>query len=198
MDHMGPLETGSRSVNHFHSLCREIINQQLSSKVGDVLTVRFEALCANGVAPEHVLALSDEALRNTGMSWSKVGFIKSLAEAVRSGIFGSKGLEGLEELDNEEVIVRLTKVKGIGRWTAEMFLMFSLGREDVFSHGDLGLRRAIQKLYGFKKEPTRKQIEKLEKRWTPYRTWACRALWKSLESVQKDEREEREEEGKKS
>ncbi len=183
IEKLGPLESDTRSGNHFRSLCREIISQQLSGRVGDVITARFEALCVNRIEPERILELCDESMRNTGMSWSKVRFIKALAEAVRSGMFGEEGLDGLEELGDEEVIVRLTKVKGIGRWTAEMFLMFSLGRDDVFSHGDLGLRRAIQKLYGFKKEPTKKQIEKLEKRWTPYRTWACRVLWRSLEKV---------------
>lgn len=180
IEQLGPPETGLRSINHFHSLCREIINQQLSGKVGDVITARFESLCKNGIVPEQVLVLSDETLRKTGMSWSKVRFIKSLADAVQSGVFGLEGLEGLGGLEDEEVIEQLTKVKGIGRWTAEMFLMFSMGREDIFSHGDLGLRRAIQKLYGFKKEPTKKQIEKLEKRWKPYRTYACKILWASL------------------
>lgn len=183
IEHLGPLETGVQSVNHFHSLCREIINQQLSGSVGDVITARFESLFPKGISPEYVLALPDETIRNTGMSWSKVQFIKSLAIAVQSGVFGLEGLEGLERFEDEEVIEQLIRVKGIGRWTAEMFLMFSLGREDIFSHGDLGLRRAIQKLYGFKKEPTKKQIEKLEKRWIPYRTYACRVLWRSLEKI---------------
>jgi len=87
----------------------------------------------------------------------------------------------LDELDNGAVVEELTKVKGIGPWTAEMFLMFSLAREDVFSYGDLGLRKAIQKLYKLKKEPTNKQMEQITKKWSPYRTYASRILWKSLE-----------------
>ncbi|OGK25649.1 hypothetical protein A3C28_00570 [Candidatus Roizmanbacteria bacterium RIFCSPHIGHO2_02_FULL_39_9] len=79
------------------------------------------------------------------------------------------------------VLQEVMKVKGIGPWTAEMFLMFTLQREDVFSHGDLGLRKAIKKLYRFKKDPTKKQIEKIVERWTPYKTYASRILWKSLE-----------------
>jgi len=84
-------------------------------------------------------------------------------------------------VENFAQIKELTKVKGIGPWTAEMFLMFTLGREDIFSHGDLGLKNAIKKLYKFKKEPTRKQIEKIVEIWKPYRTYASRILWKSLE-----------------
>jgi DNA-3-methyladenine glycosylase II len=89
-------------------------------------------------------------------------------------------LEKLDKLSNEEIIRELTQVKGIGPWTAEMFLMFSLKREDVFSHGDLGLRNAIQKIYGFKEKPTIQQVEKIIKKWSPYKTYACRILWKSL------------------
>ena len=92
----------------------------------------------------------------------------------------NKGLEELEGLDDEEVIIELTKLNGIGRWSAEMFLMFSLGREDVFSYGDLGLRRAIQKLYKLKTEPTQKKAEKIANKWKPYRTYACRILWRSV------------------
>ena len=84
-------------------------------------------------------------------------------------------------MQDEEVIVELTKVKGIGRWTAEMFLIFTLGREDVFSFGDLGLKKGLMKVYGFKKEPTKKQIEKIVKNWSPYKSFASRILWGSLE-----------------
>ncbi len=91
-------------------------------------------------------------------------------------------LQSLHKLENEEVIIELTKVKGIGRWTAEMFLMFNLQREDVFSHGDLGLRNAIIKLYKFKSPPSEKQIEKIVSKWSPHRTVASRYLWKSLDN----------------
>jgi DNA-3-methyladenine glycosylase II len=84
-------------------------------------------------------------------------------------------------LTDREVITELIKVKGIGPWTSEMFLMFVLGREDVFSHGDLGLRKGIKKIYGFKKDPTKKQTEKIVSRWSPYKTYASRVLWFSVE-----------------
>ncbi|MEK9143248.1 MAG: DNA-3-methyladenine glycosylase 2 family protein [Patescibacteria group bacterium] len=160
-------------------LCDDIIGQQLSSKVADVLIVRFHKLFpGNRITPRAVLALSEETLRGTGMSWSKTRFIRDLAQHV---LTKSIQLDQLAKLSDQDVIKELTKVKGIGPWTAEMFLMFTLGREDVFSYGDLGLRNAIKKLYGFKKDPTIKQMEKIVNKWKPYRTYAARILWKSLE-----------------
>lgn len=164
---------------YFVSLCEEIIGQQLSGKVADVLFDRFEKLFPKRrVSPKRVLAISEETLRATGMSWSKTRFIRDLAQHV---LTKSVQLGQLAQWTDEDVIGELTRVKGIGPWTAEMFLMFSLGREDVFSYGDLGLRKAIAKRYGFKKEPTKKQMEKIVNKWKPYRTWAARILWKSLE-----------------
>lgn len=167
------------SDRYFVSLCSEIIGQQLSGKVADVLFDRFEKLFPKRrVSPKRVLALSEETLRGTGMSWSKARFIRDLAQKVLAKLVK---LDQLAQLPDADVIGELTKVKGIGPWTAEMFLMFTLGREDVFSYGDLGLRNAIKKHYGFKKDPTVKQMEKIANKWKPYRTWAARILWKSLE-----------------
>ncbi len=173
-------EHAIRSPNrYFVSLCSEIIGQQLSGRVADVLFERFEKLFPKRrVTPQRVLALSEETLRGTGMSWSKARFIKDLAHHIVSH---SISLPSLDALSDSEVIATLTHVKGIGPWTAEMFLMFTLGREDVFSYGDLGLRKAIKKLYGFKKDPTVKQMEKIVNKWKPYRTYAARILWKSLD-----------------
>lgn len=171
--------TNEKSPDYFKNLCREIIGQQLSGKVADVLFDRFEKLFSNKlVTPKRVFPLSEKILRGTGMSWSKTRFIRDLADKV---LRKQLHLEKLNELTDQDVIRELTRVKGIGPWTAEMFLMFTLGREDVFSYGDLGLRRAIQKLYSFKKEPSMKQMEKIVNRWKPYRTYAARILWKSLE-----------------
>jgi len=173
------LPTITRSTDYFVHLCREIVGQQLSGKVADVIFARFEKLFSRKkITPPAVLKFSEEMLRSTGMSWSKTRFIRDLAQTV---VNKDIHLKELVEKSNEEVIKELTKIKGIGPWTAEMFLMFTLGREDVFSHGDLGLKRAIQNLYHFKKEPTRKQIEKISRKWSPYRTWACRILWNSLD-----------------
>ncbi len=165
--------------DYFVALCEEIINQQLSGKAGETIWQRFLGLFPKGkLTPERLLALSDAKIRSVGTSWSKVTYLKSLAASVHDK---KLHLAKLEHMKDAEVIAELTQVKGIGPWTAEMFLMFTLGREDVFSYGDLGLKNAIKKLYKFKKDPTRKQMEKLAGKWTPYRTWAARILWRSLE-----------------
>lgn len=165
-------------TDHFVSLCREIIAQQLATRAAQSIFTRFVSLYPEeAITPANTLTLPDEALRNVGLSWAKVKYIKDLATKITARDID---LETLATLDNEAVIAQLVKVKGIGRWTAEMFLIFSLKREDVFSYGDLGLRRAIEKLYK-KKAVTNKQIEKLEKKWSPFKSYACRILWKSLE-----------------
>lgn len=168
-----------KTTDYFSDLCEAIVNQQLSEKAGLTIFNRFlDLLSGRKPTPKAVDALNDKKLRAVGVSWSKVRFIKGLAKS-----FLAKEIDFsiLETLPDEVVITELVKLHGIGPWTAEMFLMFSLGRPDVFSHGDLGLRRAIQKLYKFKKEPTRKQVEKIIAKWAPYKTYACRILWRSLE-----------------
>lgn len=164
---------------YFADLVEAIICQQLSDKAGATIFARFTKLFPKGqIIPQAVHKLSAAAFRKVGTSWSKANYIKDLAQQVVSG---EVKLDKLHELDDESVVRELVKIKGIGHWTAEMFLMFSLAREDVFSFGDLGLRRAMQRLYGFKKEPTPKQMENISKKWFPYRTYAARILWRSLE-----------------
>ena len=160
--------------DYFLSLCKQIVNQQLSGHAADKIFERFRGLFPNKkITSRHLLKLSDDAIRGIGSSWAKVKYLKDLARKVEQK---EVYLERLPQLSNEEVILELTKIKGIGIWTAEMFLMFSLGREDVFSHGDLGLRRSIEKIYNIS-NPTRKKIESISLRWAPYRTWACMILW---------------------
>ncbi len=164
--------------DYFRRLCKDIINQQLSDKVGDIIFLRFEQLFSGEIIrPEDVLSLADDKIRAVGMSNSKVRYIKNLAEAVLSK---DLPLDLFDSMPDEEIIDCLTKVKGIGPWTAEMFLMSSLGREDVFSYGDLGLKNALKKIYGFKNEPTKKEVEELISRWSPYKTYAALVLWASL------------------
>ena len=164
---------------YFVALCSEIISQQLSGRVSDVILERFQKLFPNKeITSEYILKLQHENLRGTGMSNAKARFIMDLA----SKIYNKEvDLEKLVLLENVEVIKELTKIKGIGRWTAEMFLMFTLEREDVFSHGDLGLRNAIKRLYKLE-NPTYEQMETISIKWSPYRTYACRILWRSLEN----------------
>lgn len=169
------------SENYFLSLCREIITQQLAGGAARAIFGRFEMLFVKEkITPELVLSLADETIRSTGASWAKVRYIKDLARCVATKTIH---LTKIHELSDKEVIQELIKVKGIGPWTAEMFLMFSLGREDVFSYGDLGLRHAMQKLYTLKKEPTIKQMERITSKWSPYRTYGALLLWRSIDTV---------------
>ncbi len=174
--------------NHFHTLVESIVSQQLSVKASDTIFKRFKQLFVDaGVIktprsfpkPLQVLKMPDSKLRSVGLSAGKVRYVKDLAYKVHKK---EVMLHKLDSMSDEEVIEHLTQVKGVGRWTGEMFLMFALQRPDVFSHGDLGLRNAIQKLYGFKKPLSQKQIEKIATKWAPHRTLACRYLWKSLDN----------------
>ncbi len=167
-----------KPVKYFYRLCREIICQQLSDKSGEAIFTRFNNLFFNReIEPLDIISTSHENLRATGMSHAKARYIRNLAEEI---FHGNLPINQLDALSNENIIKELTKIKGIGPWTAEMFLMFVLGREDVFSFGDLGLRKAIKKIYGFKKDPTNKQIEKIICHWSPYKTYASRILWACL------------------
>ena len=179
LDKIDSLKPLTKSNNYFSDLCETIINQQLSEKVGTVIFNRFKKLFPKGkITAEKLLKLKDEEIRKIGTSGKKAKFIKELAKKIHAK---EVNLERLEQLENEEVVAELTKLKGIGQWTAEMFLMFSLGREDVFSYGDLGLRRAMQKLYKLPKEPKKAEAEEISIKWFPYRTYAARILWRSLE-----------------
>ncbi len=167
------------SDDYFQSLCSAIISQQLSGKVADVTFGRFQKLFPNElITPDQLVKIDHEKLRAVGMSNSKARFLRDLAEKV---IAGEIHLEKLNEMENETVIEELVKVKGIGKWTAEMFLMFSLGREDVFSTGDLGLKNAIKKIYGLE-TVTEEQLLEISNKWSPYRTYASLILWRSLDN----------------
>lgn len=174
---IGPIEKRTAET-YFISLVSSIISQQLSTKVADVIYARFEALFENPITPQEVLKIEDQTMRDIGMSWAKIKYVKALSEyAIKSDTV----FEKFDAMSDEDIITELTQVKGIGRWTAEMFLIFTMERPDVFSYGDLGLRRAIERLYGCKTEPTVKQMEKIVKKWIPYRSIASRYLWKSLD-----------------
>ena len=163
----------------FLDLVEIITGQQLSIKVAKSIFDRFLALYPKTSTPGDVLTTSDEKLRRIGLSGSKVKYVKNIAEAISSGALP---LNQLEKLSDDEVKKELLKIKGIGPWSAEMFLIFSLKRPDVFSVGDLGLRTAIEKLYGIKRDNLKK-IEKLAADWRPHRSLACRYLWASLEKI---------------
>lgn len=167
------------SRGYFMALCREIIGQQLSGKVADVILKRFKDLFSEKIVkPENVLALSDQALRDVGMSWAKVKYVKDLAQKT---LTNEVAFSKLHTFEDEAVALELMKVKGIGRWTAEMFLIFTLGREDVFSFGDLGLKKGLQKLYNLR-IVTEKNVAKIITPWSPYKSYGSITLWHSLEA----------------
>src|SRR5580693_3627969 len=164
---------------HYGALLHAVVNQQLSVKAGAAIYGRLQARFGGRTpTPQELLADDPEELRlAAGLSRSKVGFMRSLAEHILSG---ELELDRLDSLSDEEVIAELVAVKGIGEWTAHMFLMSHLHRPDVLAPGDLGIRRAIERAYGLEEIPDRETIERLAERWRPYRTLACRYLWRSL------------------
>lgn len=169
------LEPECEPAGYFPKLCREIIAQQLGGKAAHTILERFYTLFPRKrITPEKVLALSEAKLRAVGMSWAKACYVRNLAEhaaakKIQFNIFPTT--------DDEMVIAELTKMKGIGRWTAEMFLMFTLGREDVFSYGDLGLQRGFEMLYGKRKAASRTSMDGVIQKWSPYRSYGSLALW---------------------
>lgn len=169
--------------NLYAAIIETIIGQQLSDGPAKIIFGRFKALFPKGnfPKPEQVLKVPDQKLRDCGMSWSKVKYVKNLSQSVinKEIVFSE-----IVKMPDEKVIEILTKVKGIGKWTAEMILIFDLGREDVFSVGDLGLRSAVAKLYNVSREDL-KAIEKISQNWKPYRSYASRLLWEYADSLKK-------------
>ena len=164
------------SKDLFRDIVWTIIGQQLSSRAADAIFARFQKLFPRGrITVPRILALSEADMRASGLSGAKARAIHNFARAVH---LKELDLKHLPERPDAEIIESLTKVKGIGPWTAEMVLMFSLGRTDIFSRGDLGLRKGIIELYGFKSFPSDKKLEKLTRVWSPYRTYAARVLWR--------------------
>jgi len=164
----------------FTALTHAIISQQLSSKAAATIARRFDALFGGRPTPVAVAAASDEALRGVGLSGQKVRYMRDLCARVADG---SLPLDRIESLGDADVIDALTAVKGIGRWTAEMFLMFRLHRPDVLPVGDLGIVKAVQKAYRLRKVPDAARLVKIGEPWRPYRSVACWYLWASLDNA---------------
>ncbi|MFW9922080.1 MAG: DNA-3-methyladenine glycosylase family protein [Candidatus Thorarchaeota archaeon] len=163
----------------FQSLYETIIYQQLSGKAASSILRKFLTLFPEGkVTPKDVLAKSEEELASAGISRQKRGYLYSLAEKFLDGTITP---EKFGSMSDEEIITELVQIKGIGPWSAQMYLMFTLGREDVFAPDDLGLRKAIQVNYNLTELPKPKEAEKIAEQWKPYRTWASLLLWKSIE-----------------
>jgi len=170
-----------RGRDHYTALVRSIVGQQLSVKAASTIYGRLEEhFDGHAPTPEQILAADPEALRAVGMSRPKVGYLRSLAEHVLDGTIE---LDRLDELPEDEVMRELVAVKGLGEWTADMFLMFQLGRPDVLPVGDLGIRRAVERAYGLAAIPGPAELERIAEPWRPWRTLACRYLWESLDNA---------------
>jgi DNA-3-methyladenine glycosylase II len=170
-----------RPGDAYGTLVRAIVGQQLSSKAAATIYGRVvELFQGHTPTPKQLLKVAPDKLRAAGLSRAKVDYLRDLAQHVEDGALE---LERLPELPDEEVAAQLTAIKGLGQWTADMFLIFHLGRPDILPVGDQGIRRAIQVEYGLRKLPDAKRMRKIAKPWQPYRTLACLYLWSSLDNT---------------
>jgi DNA-3-methyladenine glycosylase II len=175
---VGPCKlTESRTRDPFASLVRVIMSQQLSGKAAETIFGRVAALAqpAGGLTPHSVRALDATALRGAGVSRPKISYLYDLADHVGDGRLDLHALDGHPD---EEVIARITAVKGLGRWSAEMFLMFRLNRPDILPVGDLGIVKGIQRLFEMKRRPSERTMTRLAEPWRPYRSVASWYLWR--------------------
>ncbi len=181
IDEVGPLAI-TRRPERFAALVRAIIFQQLAGRAAQTILDRFVAAVGRGrfPTPDQVLAATDETMRSAGLSRGKMAYLRDLAEHVRDG---KLNFHRFPKMDDDEVIADLTRVKGIGRWTAEMFLMFNLNRPDVLAVDDLGLRNGATRAYGKKASVSAKELREMGESWRPYRTAASWYLWQSLNIV---------------
>lgn len=180
VDRIGPARI-ARHRDRFGALVRAIVYQQLSGKAAGTIHRRFVEVCGNGgrsrPGPEEILGASLSALRSAGLSRQKIAYLKDLSERTSDGRLP---LARLGRMEDEEIIKTLTEVKGIGRWTAEMFLIFSLGRPDVWPVDDLGLRKGVMKAYRLREMPSPKILYSRGDRFRPYRSYATWYFWQSL------------------
>jgi DNA-3-methyladenine glycosylase II len=166
-------------TDYFLVLCESIISQQISVKAAEAILRRFTDLFDGDITPERAAGLSPEVLKGAGVSGQKAKYLLDLAEKFS----GEIDFLQFNDMNNEQIITELIKVKGIGRWTAMMFLIFALNRQDILPVEDLGIRRAIQIQYSLPELATPEQIRLIAKYWQPYETIACWYLWRSLENA---------------
>ncbi len=178
IERVGPCNLTYREPT-FDTMLRSIVFQQLSGKAARTIYDRVVAACGGKVSPEHILKLRAPTLRKAGLSKQKISYLRDLAKRTASGEIE---FHRLHQMSDEEVIEHLTRVKGIGVWSAHMFLLFALKREDVLPVGDLGVRAAIRRLYRKRTLPSPKQIEKLATAWRPYCSIATWYLWRSFDT----------------
>jgi len=171
-----------KRTQHFAVLVESIISQQLATNAAEAIFRRFRKLYPRYPTTAQILSTRKSKLRKAGLSGMKIDYLKDLARNIEEGRLDMKSLP---KMSDDEVIEHLTQVKGIGRWTAEMFLIFSLGRQDVLPVHDLGLRKGVQMAFSLTELPKPKEVEKLGERWRPYRSIATWYLWKSLKKFDK-------------
>jgi DNA-3-methyladenine glycosylase II len=182
IDDGGPIDPatdrrGSRP-DAYEALARAIVGQQLSTRAAASIWDKLQgAFGGRTPTPAELLDADEDVLRSAGLSRAKVGFLRDLATRITEG---ELDLARLPQLPDEDVVAALIQVHGVGRWTAEMFLIFHLGRPDVVSTGDLGIRRAVQVAYGLEEPPAPAELERIAELWRPHRTLACLYLWRSL------------------
>lgn len=164
--------------SHFEFIARAIVYQQLSTKAAATIHGRVQALCGGVVSPQSLGELRDEALRSAGLSRQKIGYVRDLAARAAAGTLDTVHLP---ELPDEEITRQLVQVKGVGVWTAQMFLMFRLGRPDILPVLDLGIRKGVQRAYRLRKLPDARRVEKIAAPWAPYRTVGSWYMWRVLE-----------------
>jgi DNA-3-methyladenine glycosylase II len=169
-----PLKDGS----HFGFIARSIIYQQLSTKAAATIHGRVELLCGGAITSTALSGLTEESMRGAGLSRQKLGYLRDLAARDSDGRLDTRHLEGMSDA---EITEQLVQVKGVGVWTAQMFLMFRLGRPDVLPVLDLGIRKGVQRAYRLRKLPDARRIEKIAAPWTPYRTIGSWYMWRVLE-----------------
>jgi len=169
---------GSRASTHFEAIARSIVYQQLSGKAAATIYGRVVAALGGELTPELAVGADVEELRSAGLSAPKARYLRALAEAV---VEGELDLGSVEHLPDEDVVAALTRVPGIGVWTAQMFLMFRLGRPDVLPAADLGIRKGLQLAHGLRNPAAPGHVERAGRRWAPYRSIACLYLWAALD-----------------
>src|SRR6266536_2013578 len=178
----GPFRLPKPTVDHFQALAESILYQQLAGAAAAAIHRRFVALFDGALSPDAVLALSARKLRAVGLSWSKVAAIRDLAAKV---VDGTVRLHRIGRLRDEDIVTSLSVVRGIGQWTAEVFLMFQLRRLDVWPVGDYGVRTGYALAYGLKRLPTPKELQALGERFRPYRTVAAWYCWRAVSEQRK-------------
>jgi len=173
----------STRKNPFFSLCRTIVGQQISTKAADSIWYKFEKKCKNNISPSVVLNISPRSLKNAGLSRQKITYLKNIAKAFKNKSFNTKELK---KMNDEEAINYITKLKGLGVWSAEMFLMFNLNRPDIFPVKDIGLLRAVSKNYKTSYPPSKKFLNKISRLHSGYRTVATWYFWRSIDPTDVD------------